>query len=93
MASALHPVEPSEMSTLEEVTGAAYVAASHAKRPYTEEFFAAAFQVLHRFNAFAMRDRLGSHLLPCGAYMLVLQIAFYITGGCVASLAQGDTTL
>jgi hypothetical protein len=39
-------------------------AVTTSRTPYTGEFFTAAFQVLRRFIAFAMRDRLGSLLLP-----------------------------
>ena len=67
-------------------------ATSHT--PYTGEFFAAVFQVLHRF--YCLRHAwIGSALScsPFGANMSVLQVSLYVTGCCFAPSSRRVTTL
>jgi hypothetical protein len=79
-------VRPDETSPVQSPTVTIYCAR------YTGEFFTVDFLVLHRFIAFAMRDRLGSLMLPpYEANISALHVPLYVTGCCFAPLSREVT--
>ena len=65
-----------------------------SRTPYTGEFFAAVFQVLHRFSCLHLACQARLSLAPlAGPNISVLQVSLYVTGCCFAPSSRRVTTL